>query len=186
MGHECRPFSQYPGPRRSATMNRRNRGERMVPKQTTVSAVSTADFAWLLGSLCQTHRIPWDPALALQLFPPPYFLVTLCEAAGQYGFRFGEAALESLDWTKATYPLIAFTHGEGALKPVIVAKADEGRILYFEPGSQEARTARIDELGRLFSPSLLLVAREAETPATPSSEGGTKALFGFGWFAREL
>ncbi len=158
----------------------------MVRKATTVSAVSTADFAWLLGSLCHTHRIPWDPALALQFFPPPYFLVTLREAGAQYGFRFGEAALESLDWAKATYPLIAFTHSEGALKPVIIAKADEGRILYFEPGSQEARTAKMAELGGLFSPSLLLVARDAEPQATLSAEGGKKALFGFGWFAREL
>jgi len=39
------------------------------------------DVVWLLGSLSQLHRIPFDPALILQQFPPPYSLVTLIEAA---------------------------------------------------------------------------------------------------------
>ena len=29
-------------------------------------------FDWILGSLCQLQRVPFDPALLLQQFPPPY------------------------------------------------------------------------------------------------------------------
>ena len=76
----------------------------MPERASTISALSTSDFAWLLGSLCQTHRIPWDSALALQLFPPPYFLATLREAGAHYGFRFGETQTGTVDWSSATLP----------------------------------------------------------------------------------
>jgi hypothetical protein len=36
------------------------------------AAVAEADFAWLVGSICQINRIPFDPALLLQRFPAPH------------------------------------------------------------------------------------------------------------------
>ena len=72
------------------------------------STLSTGDFAWLLGSLCQTHRIAWDAALTLQQFAPPYSLDRLFEAGKAHGFRFGEAQVRTLDWSHVTFPVVAF------------------------------------------------------------------------------
>lgn len=152
----------------------------------SVVSLSTPDFVWLLGSLCQAHRIPWDAALALQRFPPPYSMRTLQEAGALYGFRFGHADAATLDWASANFPLVAFRHGEAAGHPVLVAKADAGRILYFEAGSQEPRIATIpDFVGQCEAP-LLLVARDM--PEGGESDYGLRppAAFGFRWFAGEL
>ena len=43
--------------------------------------IDSAPMLWVLGSLCQLYRIPFDGKLILQRFAPPYTLGTLCEAA---------------------------------------------------------------------------------------------------------
>ena len=158
----------------------------MTVRYSSDSTLSTADFVWLLGSLCQTQRIPWDSALALQLFPPPLSMVTLHEAGRQYGFRFGEAELSRLDWAHVAFPVIAFRSDGEALRPALIAKVGDERILYFEPGSHEPRTAALSEAAALFGPALLLVARDPAEPAADSVDAGTRRPFGFRWFAREL
>ncbi len=55
--------------------------------------VDTGDFAWLVGSLCQINRIPFDPALLLQRFPAPHSVPQLIEALRSFGFRTGEGSL---------------------------------------------------------------------------------------------
>ena len=44
------------------------------------TGVSGQDFIWLIGSLCQINRIPFDPQLILQRFPPPHLVRNLIEA----------------------------------------------------------------------------------------------------------
>ncbi len=158
----------------------------MTASQTQCSSLMPGDFAWLLGSLCRTHSVAWDAQLALQMFAPPYSLVTLHEAARHYGFRFGEANAARLDWRRVTFPVIAFRAGPEALQPVLVAKAGEGRVLFFEPGASEARSVRLEEFPRLFAPTVLLVAREGADATTEPEPPGAQARFGFGWFGREL
>ena len=48
---------------------------------------------WLLGSLCQFHRIPFDSNLVLRNYPPPLSELTLLEAGRALGFRIRAAAL---------------------------------------------------------------------------------------------
>ena len=48
------------------------------------------DLLWLLGSLCQIGRVPFDATLVAQEFPPPHSTVTLHQAARALGFRSGE------------------------------------------------------------------------------------------------
>ena len=149
-------------------------------------SLSTSDFAWLLGSLCQTHRIAWDASLTLQQFPPPYSLVCLQEAGSRHGFRFGESRARTLDWGNVSFPVVAFRRVEGALKPVLVAKAGDGRALYFEPGSNEAQTASLAGFDTEFEPFVLLVGRESPGLETSSEGAGPRQAFGFRWFASEL
>ena len=148
--------------------------------------LSTSDFVWLLGSLCRTHRVAWDPALALQMFPPPYSLVTLHEAARQYGFQLGETDARSVDWTQVSFPVVAFRSSEGETRPVLIAKTGDGRALYFEPGSQEPRTTELAGLATHFDALLLLVARDQPGQAAEDPANSDRPSFGFRWFAAEL
>lgn len=161
----------------------------MVAGGVSGSALSTRDFHWLLGSLCQTHNIPWDAALAGQLFPPPYSALSLREAGTQYGFRFGEARTQTIDWALATFPVVAFRpggEGNGALQPVLIAKVDKGRMLYFEPGSTEPRTAELSDAEAMFDPVVLLVGYAPADSGAPDPDANVRGKFGFRWFAREL
>ncbi len=148
--------------------------------------MSADDFAWLLGSLCQTHRIAWDRVLTLQQFPPPYSLVTLREAGKALGFRFGEAQARGLDWSRVTFPIVAFRSRDGEHRPLLIAKTGNSRALYFEPGSNEPRTVPVGELSGLIAPAVLLVAKEAPEAQNPDPESSGRPPFGFRWFATEL
>jgi len=150
------------------------------------STLSAGDFAWLLGSLCQTHRIAWDPALALQQFAPPYSTATLLEAGTALGFRFGEAQARALDWSRVTFPVVAFRTCGGARRPLLIARTGESRTLYFEPGSNEPRTISSGELSGLIEPVVFLVARDAQDAANSGIESSARNAFGFRWFATEL
>ena len=49
------------------------------------ASLSADSFIWLIGSLCQINRIPFDPQLILQRFPAPHTLkfkrkVALCQS----------------------------------------------------------------------------------------------------------
>lgn len=63
---------------------------------------------WLLGSLCNLHRIPFDASLVAQDYPPPYDLGTLIDAARSLGFQAALSRTEGLDWSAAPLPAIAF------------------------------------------------------------------------------
>lgn len=77
---------------------------------------NTEDCFWLLGSLCNLYRIPFDAALVASQFPPPYTLATFHEAARALGFKTGARPLPSDGWAKLPFPCIAF------LKPQVQNK----------------------------------------------------------------
>jgi hypothetical protein len=68
---------------------------------------ATADVIWLLGSICQIHRIPFDPLLVQQQFPLPYTLGSFIEAAGQLGLKVGESDASKGGVTNLRFPLVA-------------------------------------------------------------------------------
>ena len=134
--------------------------------------LSRADFIWLIGSLCQVNRLPFDGALLLQRFPAPHSTRQLLEALRMLGFRTGEGAL-----AKAAFPCVAFLKGEPP-KPAIVVKSDGSGLLHFEAGSQASATAPAQR----FEAHALFVRHEnaesVEEPVAPR--------FGFRWFWSEL
>ena len=135
-------------------------------------ALSRDDFVWLIGSLCQINRVPFDAALVLQRFPAPHSHRQLLEALQSFGFRTGHGRL-----AKAAFPCVAFLKGETA-KPAIVVKADEAQLLYFESGSQAPSQAEADR----FEPHALLVRHEK----ADNVDDASPARFGFRWFVAEL
>jgi len=133
-------------------------------------------LAWLVGSLCQLNRVPFDPSLLLQRFPAPHSLRQFLEAIQSLGFRAGEGAL-----AKANLPCVAFLEGE-APRPALVVKADGRRLLYFEAGSQTPLTGGYE----LFEPHAVFVRHESAKELSPDEGAAPAPSFGFGWFWREL
>lgn len=129
--------------------------------------LSRGDFVWLIGSLCQVNRLPFDAALLLQRFAAPHSTRQLLEALHSFGFRTGEGAL-----ARAAFPCIAFHQGD---KPALVVKAENAELVYFEPGSSAPARAAIDQ----FEARALLLRHE-------KAEEEASGRFGFRWFWREL
>jgi len=142
------------------------------------AALSATDFVWLIGSLCQINRLPFEPTLLLQRFPAPHSDSQCLEALQALGFRMGRTTL-----TKATFPCIAFLKGESR-RPAIVVKSDATKLLYFESASQTALTCPLAERQR-FETEVVLVRHEAAATMAGDGDPG-RAKFGFSWFWHEL
>jgi subfamily B ATP-binding cassette protein HlyB/CyaB len=175
-----------------------------------------ADLIWLLGSLCQIHRIAFDAALVAQQYPPPHSEVTFIDAATALGLKVGACDAAAHALSGLTFPLVA-QFREPAVAPVIppeqpdtaagtpstaasapalaqarlalIVKADEQRLLYFPAGSNTAETIPAAAFAERFESRVWLVAR-ASGAATPpdgfETEGQRAQKFGFRWFIPEL
>jgi subfamily B ATP-binding cassette protein HlyB/CyaB len=142
-------------------------------------ALTRGDFLWLVGSLCQINRIPFDPALLLQRYPAPHSVRQLVEAAQSFSFRTGEGRLAA-----AAYPCLGFLKGETP-RPVLLVKADGERLLYFEAGSQTPQTCPAASVGERFEPQVVLIRYDKSEPL--GDEGAPAAArFGLRWFWNEL
>lgn len=169
-----------------------------------VVAMGCEDLLWLLGSLCNLFRIPFDPTLVADEFPPPHNVATLHEAARGLGFKTGSTALAGLDWQRLPLPAIGFLRAvphaaspmadsdalppEPRTVPILVLKTDGSKLLFFRAGSQSPETVAVGEAAEQFEPELILVARETaagKDQAIPGFETEKKA-FGFRWFLPEL
>ena len=154
---------------------------------------------WLLGSLCSLcslYRIPFDPKLVEQDFPPPHSLATFHEAARALGFKTGHSS-HPADWQKLPLPAIAFlravpeAHADEAVTtiPVLILKTDGHKLLYFRAGSQAPETITVAEATTQFEPELILASREASGTNKEGEIPGfevEKKEFGFKWFIPEL
>ena len=155
--------------------------------------LAEGDLLWLLGSLCQIARQPFDPALVSQEFPPPITSATLHEAARALGFRTGERNVNAAVLPGLTFPCIAFLrqapHPPGAptqlhvvregeteespepepVRPALILRADANQFLYFRAGSEQPETLPLAEFDLYFEPGLVLVAKG--TPLSPPGRG---------------
>jgi ATP-binding cassette, subfamily B, bacterial HlyB/CyaB len=158
---------------------------------------------WLLGSVSALYRLPFDPSLVAQQFPPPHNLATLHEAARSLGLKTGHANIKGVDWQKLPLPAVAFllavpvaAGGEGEGKPaevesasteqpaprpqpripVLVLKTDGRKLLYFRAGSQKPETITVEAAAQQFGPELILIAKAGNTEA---AAGETERIPGF-------
>ena len=164
------------------------------------------DVLWVLGGLCHTNRIPFDPKLVLQSYPPPHSDATLIESARALGFRLGRSTVSRDSLDKSKSPTVAFLKGravtspppaekasksgdhEGDGKPnsriALILRSDGDRLLYFEAGSTRPNSTSWTRAGELFEKDCYLVALEQKRDA--ANEEDEAKTFGFGWFATEL
>ena len=151
------------------------------------------DLLWLLGSLCQIGRVPFDATLVAQEFPPPHSTVTLHQAARALGFRTGERSVAAAVLPELTFPCIAFLHrvpraagaptqlhvvreGEAdepcepePARPALLLRADANQFLFFCAGVEQPETLPLAEFDLYFEPTLILVAKDASL--SPAGRG---------------
>jgi subfamily B ATP-binding cassette protein HlyB/CyaB len=149
-------------------------------------AVSTEDFVWTLGQLCALHRVPFDPALFLGQFPPPYSREKLLAALGALGIHAGRSEAASLDFKIVPYPCIAFRRDAEALIPAIVAASDGTQLVVFESGSREPKILPLTKFYETFDPVVLLLRRDAAPVNDPDDARARPQAFSFKWFIPEL
>src|SRR3954470_21156239 len=124
--------------------------------------VSAEHFVWLLGGLARLNRLPFDAALLLQQFPPPYASHTLIEAARALGFKsasttiapgkLGEVPLPAIGFLRAAPP---GPQGEPAREavPALILRCDGERLLYVAAGSEVPNARRLADFENLFEPA---------------------------------
>jgi len=166
------------------------------------------DLLWLLGSLCQLHRIPFDPVLIQRQFPPPSTRVTLTTALTALGFKVGglpipaSGSLQDIPLPAIAYlqpeqpsaePDAADTQAEAVevLCPILIIKADSERVMYFRPGSHTPVTIDNSAIAERLLPQLTMISRDESRQKTglqdeDAAGGAQQQRFGFKWFIPEL
>ena len=148
-------------------------------------AISARGFAWIVASLHRLARLPFDEALLLGRFPPPYDGVTLLHALEAAGFRAGEMPASSRALGSLPLPAIVLRQSEGELVPALLVKQDDERFLYFDATSDEGQARPLGEFDALFEPVAILVTPPQPQEEVAGFEAGRKS-FGFGWFVPEI
>jgi subfamily B ATP-binding cassette protein HlyB/CyaB len=169
--------------------------------------LSDKDFVWILGSLCQIHRMPFDPALLLQQFPPPYDRTAVLNAVKALDLKAGERTTGARELMALPLPCLAFLRpscgagdselqaGTGsapgqpeeapAPKPALIVKASDKGFLYFESGSNTPHQLPLEQFESDFEPEVMLVAK-AMPEVADEDLPLAKQAFGFKWFVPEL
>lgn len=162
---------------------------------------AAADLVWMLGSLCQIHRIPFDAALVARQYPPPHSMATFIDAASAFGFKVGACDSAMHGVAALTFPLVARMLGPAADAGAgpdsatvgqsrglaLIVKADDQRLLYFAAGSHTPETLPSTEFAQRFESRVWLVTREHANGVTDDESGVREpGNFGFRWFIPEL
>jgi len=157
------------------------------------AALSAEQFVWLIGSLCELHRVPFDGALLLQQFPPPHDRAQLVDAVRAFGFRVGPTSLAGRTLNGVPLPLVAFlrpiaAEGEAARSaaPGLILRHKGERILYVEAGNEAPRTHLVRNFHEFFEPEVILLSHEGATEESVRGFEEEKKPFGFRWFLPEL
>lgn len=170
-----------------------------MPKTSTAGRSFTPQAClWALGSLCQLHRIAFEPSLFLQQFAPPYDLAALLKAAQGLGLKAGVRSVKPKAIAKQALPCLALlqeaqdntSSGENADTPanaafVLILKCEGDRILYFEESAQQPVVAKIAEFETRYAGQLFLCTPEVKAANDEDGEAKPRE-FSFRWFVPEL
>ncbi len=114
------------------------------------------DMLWLIGSLSRIFRIPFDPKLIRQQFPPPYSRTALLNALQALEFKVGEWNLDDKklsDMESIPFPAVAFLQENS----IAAESAPVQKTPITVPGESEL-TPQTDEQLKLTAPVLLIKA----------------------------
>ncbi|KPK14842.1 MAG: ABC transporter [Betaproteobacteria bacterium SG8_41] len=165
------------------------------------ASVSAGAFVWSLQALCDLHRIPFSPALALQEFAPPYSLFALRHATEAAGLKSGLRSVPLKELQRLPVPFVVTISSlvqsarledppperSGATCGLaIVLNCDAQRISFIEEGAREPISSSLEEFGTRYRGEVLLLARPASSLRDPDAASDSEARFGFRWFLAEL
>lgn len=166
---------------------------------------------WVIGSLCQLHRKPFDPKLLSQQFPPPYDIAALKQAARALDFETKVHEENCLLADDTAFPCIAFLtdtpeneqdiseseeepiseddsesgQQSAPTTPILVIRKDAERVMYFKAGEQTPLTIELDEFKEQVQDFYISV-KSKEEPVEDDEASAEKPKFGFKWFIPEL
>ncbi|MBI1175145.1 MAG: ATP-binding cassette domain-containing protein [Sideroxydans sp.] len=124
------------------------------------------DLLWLIGSLSRIFRIPFDPRLIRQQFPPPYSRTSLLNALQALDFKVGERNLDvkSLDSIEhIPFPVIAFLRESvTAAKETLGGDSDAAAETETSASPSGEQVPPVDEVLQLNVPALLLKVKDGE------------------------
>jgi subfamily B ATP-binding cassette protein HlyB/CyaB len=163
-------------------------------------SLSREDVLLALASMCQRHRAPFDAALVLREFPPPYTIGTLLDAAKRLGFEAGIRDIDAAGIATPGAPWIAVLRAlppardGGAARAAtsathgiaIVVRAAAGEIDLLEPGRAAPVSITSDEFARRFAGLVVQFARAEAPIADLDARSERGPPFGFRWFVPEL
>jgi ATP-binding cassette, subfamily B, bacterial HlyB/CyaB len=167
-----------------------------------------AQLAWALGSLCALNRIPFDAALLLKQFSPPYSTDTLIHAARALGFRISLKRRDAAALASAALPCLALLtppdvyaaamdstardevcDAPPAALPdtrlALITDVSTQRIRYFESGTNTPAELPFGQFALRYRGIVFFIARQRPPILDPDVIDGT-ARFGFRWFAPAL
>ncbi|MDO8789731.1 MAG: peptidase domain-containing ABC transporter [Sulfuritalea sp.] len=146
-------------------------------------------FVWLAGAACQLFRVPFDPRLLAQQFPPPQTRTTVIEAFQALGFKVALTALPTHALAQLSGPaFLAVAAGDvpdADLGFVLFLRCDGERIAFLEPGVKEAHELPLAEFAARYLGEVVQFAPQEQPVADPDVGDKTPA-FGFRWFLPEL
>ncbi|MDH4235346.1 MAG: peptidase domain-containing ABC transporter, partial [Gallionella sp.] len=168
---------------------------RIIGGKKKLLPISTDTFIWALRCACQVHHVPFSAEMVLRQFPPPYNSATLQHAMHELGFKGRWRKVQDADLEHLVFPCFAAMNppteqeskeqgaveGETPHGLALLVKVEAGKVLFFEPGSQEPQHLPLNEFTARCAGHVLQFA-------APKGKGVDEAdkEFGFRWFVPEL
>ncbi len=168
--------------------------------------LSSRDFMWAVGSLCNMQRRMFDPDLVQRAFPPPHAAEAMVDALRSLGLAACIVQRDGNRVVREQLPCLVFLRqSEAATFPdtatdgapagdastpanfgiALLVKAEGQRVLMFPAGTNEPKVMLMSEFASLYAGFAVEAATPPEAPA--DEEGaGTGPHFGFRWFVAEL
>jgi ATP-binding cassette, subfamily B, bacterial HlyB/CyaB len=160
----------------------------------TEKPLSHESFVWAVGSFAHVHRIPFEPKLLQHNFPPPHTVASLIDAMQKMGLELRYAELSATGIPTFQLPCLAVLKSdedtkeneeEGAepVKLVLIARLEEGRVLWFSAGSNTPQLENTEDFLERIEPAVLAAWPEQ---LAEQEEGDKAPEFGFRWFIPEI
>ncbi len=150
--------------------------------------LDAAALTWLLGSVCQLNRVPFDAGLVLQELPPPHSLPAVLDGLRRLGFEATSRKVRSGKLGKLPAPFVALMQIESPVEtearfaPAIVLRIEADRILYCPAGSSAPTQADLATFAASYSGRVIQFRRRTSEPTDPDAIATGQPRFGFRWF----
>jgi len=148
--------------------------------------VEGEELLWALQCACQVQRVPFSGEIALRQFPPPYNTTSLQQILHSLGMKSRWKKVRDVTRLNLRAPVFALLkpeegEEEAVGRILLLVKAEDGNVVYFERGDQQPKTLALEEFGKSFAGHLLRFS-----PPKGKEVDEEKKPFGFSWFVPEL